>query len=385
MAGLAKTIFTPLAANRENQAALNPALDLSNQRALLKNPNAAGVMAVGHRQMQDQINARKQVGTQYDMRAGNYGSSMRNISDGIIGSIYAGRAKKNGGLTDKQIDDSAAWKAAFGWLGEAAGDAGGGTLRAFGMQDAGDAAAAQAGLLAENRNKEARAGLLKEAEARTDAMNVENANTTAGMTDSAIARAGEYESAMQGIDSSGVEGSANMQRNLDYGQSRAEAAEQLQYDMMGNRAQELNDAMVNSFSDLSQNKAAAMTGAWGNSVRGQSDALTQNYMDKAGALSNMTNPNLSDEQSLIQRAEGAALEKPMPAEADTAGQAAPAGLSNDNYAALEKFLSTKQSGGGLTNEMNRLGISDPAMQQKIQAATMSGQAGWRDRLRGLVR
>jgi hypothetical protein len=76
---------------------------------------------------------------------------------------------------------------------------------------------------------------------------------------------------MQNIDSSGIEGSGNMERNLQYGKSRSEAAREaardMEHAMMGQEAQGLGDSLVQSFGDLPQGKAGRGTSIRGRTTR----------------------------------------------------------------------------------------------------------------------
>jgi hypothetical protein len=294
------------------------------------------------------------------------------------------------------------------------GDAAGGALRGWGNAVAAEGAATQAGAFAEARNEQARQGMMEQAGRDMRDMNAQNAATGLQLTDSAIAQANAFGTGMQGIDSSGIEGSANMERNLQYGQSKADAAEQMQYDMMNNAADDYSKGMAASFSDLSQAKAGAMAGAWTGSMREANNALTEGRT-AADAQKHATQATMNDEQMVEAEAERAMTpETPVveetqeverevqqvgavqpatqqtpaqqPATQQTAAQQPAAGpLSQSNYNELERFLRTKQSPEALTAKMNALGITDGALQKQIQAAVMSGNANWRAGLQKLVK
>jgi chemotaxis protein histidine kinase CheA len=314
---------------------------------------------------------------------------------------------------------------AAGVAGSLAGDIGGGLARAGGWQKQAEGAAQTAG------NEHARAGIMKGAEAQGDAMNLQNAARSGELADSAIAADSAFESGMQGIDASGIEGSGNMERNLKYGKSRSEAARDMEHAMTGQEAQGLGDSLVQSFDDLSQSKAGATQTAFSGSLAGLSAGLTEQYRQTGAELAGLQ-PSHLDETQVNEAALLAAEQNPAPgeepgaqapAEADVdmanrqtvmdeearmaeqtaAAQAreqtapeppeapaapeppqAPAANAQDHYNALEAFLRVKvRSRDELAGKMAELGIDDTDLQQKIQQATVSG-SGWRDRLKAAL-
>jgi hypothetical protein len=201
-----------------------------------------------------------------DMNLRNYGTPLATLARDKM---------RESGAYDTRIGAAAA--NVMGDVVQTMGDMTGGMLRGNEMREKADAAAGYAGAMAEAQNSQARAAIMKQAEGRADAMNLQNAARTADITDGAIAGMNAYESGMAGIGMSGIEGSENMERNLEYGKNRAEGEAQMQYDMMGMEAQNFSDSMANSFSDLSQGKSAAMQGAWSGSMADSMAGLTAEY------------------------------------------------------------------------------------------------------------
>ena len=81
--------------------------------------------------------------------------------------------------------------------------------------------------------------------------------------------------------------------------NKADAQEQLQFELMGNQAQGVQDAMVNSFDELSNNKAGAMADAYAGTLGGlinQDRQITQQYQQQAMALA----PTHNDYMAAIQ-------------------------------------------------------------------------------------
>jgi hypothetical protein len=256
-------------------------------------------------------------------------------------------------------------------------------------------------------------------QARADAVNLQNEARGAALADSAIAAGSAFGSGMQNIDSSGIEGSGNMERNLQYGKSRSEAARDMEHAMMGQEAQGLGDSLVQSFGDLSQSKAGAMQAARGGSIAGNSAALSEGYR-QTGAEVMKFQPSRNDAEAVVDQSLAAAEQNPAlpgeepgaqaPAEADVdmarrqtimdeearmaeqTAQAqqpaqpepAQAQAAGDHYNALEQFLRTKRSDQELAAKMGELGITDEAMRQKIQGATMSGNKDWRVQLQAAL-
>jgi hypothetical protein len=390
------------------------------QTALIKgNPEAdalysTGMEAVGTRNLQA-----SQAGVWGDALAGNYG---RMLASGL-GSGELGLGPGAG--------------AAMGVAGSLAGGIGGGLARAGEWAKQAEGAAQTAGAVAEAQNGQARAGLMKGAESQADAMNLQNAARSGALADSAVAADSAFESGMEGIDSSGIEGSGNMERNLKYGKSRAEAARAMEHEMAGQEARGLGDSLVQSFDDLSQSKAGAMQAAFSGSLAGLSAGLTEQYRQTGAELEGLQPSHLDEvkaneeallaaeqnpvpgeepetraapapedgalrrqvmdeearmaEQTAAQQAQAPAepareQTAPEPPEAPAAPEPpqAPAANAQDHYNALEAFLRVKvRSSDELAGKMAGLGIDDTDLQQKIQQATASG-SGWRDRLKAAL-
>jgi hypothetical protein len=116
-----------------------------------------------------------------------------------------------------------------------------------------------------------------------------------------------------------------MERNLQYGKSRSEAARDMEHQMMGQEAQGLGDSLVQSFGDLPQSKAGAMRAAWGGSIAGNSAALSEGYR-QTGAEVMKFQPSRNDAEAVVEQAAAAAEQNPAlpgeepgaqaPAEAD---------------------------------------------------------------------
>lgn len=77
------------------------------------------------------------------------------------------------------------------------------------------------------------------------------------LTDTAIGNTDKYYAVQSAIDDNGIEGSSNMSRNLDYMESRDNAATQLQYDMIRGQADSVNRNMAESFDQLVQQQEQA--------------------------------------------------------------------------------------------------------------------------------
>jgi hypothetical protein len=136
------------------------------------------------------------------------------------------------------------------------------SLVAAAGQEAANGAAENAGAMADARNAWMRERVMSGAGDAARDMNLQNAARTAAMTDGAIADQSAYDTGMRSIGMSGIEGSANMERNLQYGMDRADAERQLEYSIMGNSAADFSRSLAGSFGDLSQNKADAMRDAF---------------------------------------------------------------------------------------------------------------------------
>jgi hypothetical protein len=296
---------------------------------------------------------------------------------------------------------------AAGVIGKNIGDMAGGLLRIGEFQSAGEAAANRAGALAEARNEQARGRIMGEAGELAEGMNARNAAQTAAMTDNAIAASSGFERGMEGIDASGIEGSENMERNLQYGKSRAEAQEEMRYEMMNREAAGLQTDMANSFSDLSRDKAAAMTAAWGDAVGGANAELTGRRVDTANAVMALA-PTKNDKAAVLEEARLAAAQNPDPYQEEQAereklinrnaveerennlnhlNNQVQSAQGNDLYGELERFLSEEKSDESLDDKMTKLGITDPDMRKRIQDGTTRGkhQGVWRDVWRSNLR
>jgi hypothetical protein len=352
--------------------------------ALMRNEAAAGVLGPGVENLAAMQTAAMQARASGETKAGNLGNALGLLTEGLVededGNI--GGAGRLGVYAAKN-----------------AGDIAGGVLRAGGWAAKADEAANMAGAMAEAQNSHARAALMGQAGEAADAMNLRNMARTGEMTDAAVANAGAFESGMQGIDMSGIEGSENMERNLQYGKSRSEAQADLQYEMMNQEARGLENSMARSFSDLSQGKAGAMRDAWGQSIgRSQAD-LTALYQDTA-AQQMALQPTANDEAALLAEAAKAAAANPnLPGEVpEPAGEApepageAPTAASNagaaaegpDAYEQLVGYLGEKRSEKDLTNEMNKLGIGSE-YHKAIQDNTIAGTDDWREELFTVMR
>ena len=307
--------------------------------ALMQNEAAAGVLGPGVEKLAAMQTAANQARARGESAAGNYGDRLGRITEGLV-------EDENGNI------DRAGRAGVY--LAKNAGDIAGGLVRAGGWAAKADQAA--------------------------------NMARTGEMTDAAVADAGAFERGMQGIDMSGIEGSGNMERNLQYGKSRGEAQAEMQYEMMNQEAQGLENSMARSFSELSQGKAGAMQDAWGRSI-GQSQAdLTALYQDTA-AEQMALQPTRADEAALLAEAARAAAGAPnLPGEtegdvnsadpgktdpASTAQPPAPAALKTadaDLYDALEKHLAAGQSYGSLEKIMTGYNLTD-AQKAAIQSGT----------------
>ena len=202
-----------------------------------------------------------------ETRVGNYGDALAGLGADLFAKRTEARDKQGNLLYG--ADGNPIINKEYGRGSEIAslvmqniGDAAGGALRAYGWASQANEAANLAGAMADARNTQAQRGIMDSAKQAAKGMNLQNAARTAAMTDSAIANQSAFDMGMQSIGMSGIEGSANMERNLQYGKSNAEAAEQMQYDMMNAEAEGLANSMAKSFSDLSQRRAGAEAGAF---------------------------------------------------------------------------------------------------------------------------
>jgi hypothetical protein len=83
-------------------------------------------------------------------------------------------------------------------------------------------------------------------------LNKQSGVLAGNLTDTAMNNTDKYYAAQSRIDESGIEGSLNMSRNLDYLKSRDDTANQLQYDMIRGSADNVGRGMANNFNQLLQ-------------------------------------------------------------------------------------------------------------------------------------
>jgi hypothetical protein len=115
------------------------------------------------------------------------------------------------------------------------------------------------------------------------------------MGGAAIGQAGQFANAQAAMGSSGISGSKNMERNLQYGMDRADAEAQLQFDIMGNNAQQVENSMAQSFDQLTRNKAGAMIDAYTGTQGGLIGRHNAN-MTAMGEMDRRLRPQLADVQ-----------------------------------------------------------------------------------------
>ena len=260
---------------------------LENLDAINADPAASAVYEKEQEKLQQMHMQSFMTDMQGGMKTGSWGQAARGATLGLGAALGA---------------ESSTAQGFVGLLGDAAalaGDIGGGYLHGMNQADEARSAMTKAANLAEAGNIQARNQLVKDANSAYGQMNSANAAAGANMTDAAIGQAGAFESGMQAIGSSGISGSGNMKRNLQYGQDKADAQEQLQFELMGNQAQGVQDAMVNSFDELSNNKAGAMADAYAGTLGGlinQDRQITQQYQQQAMALA----PTHNDYMAAIQ-------------------------------------------------------------------------------------
>ena len=184
-----------------------------------------------------------------------------------------------------------------------------------------------AGTVAENRaelqNELARADTIAAGELQAQGMNRQAEAQAGQMTDNAIAQANAFDAGMQGIGMSGIEGSGNMERNLQYGQDRADAAEQLAFDAQRAEGEGLERSMANTFSDLSQYKAGAIADAVSGSMGNFADNQFANRQ-AASEAEFAAQPTPNDYNKVIVDAENAAgVPEPEIKQNQTPGQPTP--------------------------------------------------------------
>jgi hypothetical protein len=190
------------------------------------------------------------------------------------------------------------------------GDALGGAIRGLDQGYAAAGAARTARAMQNAQNEHARNDIVAQGDAAAQDMNFAARGTSAQMTDNAIAQANSFESGMQGIGASGIEGSANMERNLQYGQSRADAQEQMQYDMMSDQAGDLSNEMAHSFSNLSQMTQQAGTNALNGSINAADAAYNADWTGN-GEYSKRVLPSNDERDKLYFDAEAAMNADPL--------------------------------------------------------------------------
>jgi hypothetical protein len=118
---------------------------------------------------------------------------------------------------------------------------------------------------------------------------LENVNKQSGvmaanLTDTAINNQDNYYAVQSAIDDNGIEGSLNMDRNLDYLKQRDNDANQLQYDMIRGQADNVNRGMAQSFDQLVQQQEQATLSTLINPVQfdlnGAMNASNQMFMNQ---------------------------------------------------------------------------------------------------------
>jgi hypothetical protein len=196
-------------------------------------------------------------------------------------------------------------------LGRNAGDIGGGLLRTQGQANAAQSASGLAGAMADAQNERAQQSVIAGAENAADQMNLQARQMSANLTGSAIGQKNAFERGAQAIGMSGIEGSDNMTRNLQYGQDRADAGEQLAYDIAGAQTDMLQDSMVQSFDSLSQSKLASMQNAFNGSLQGAGNALTAERA-RVSQYAYDTQPGVNDYYAALM----AAMESPVKLETE---------------------------------------------------------------------
>jgi hypothetical protein len=364
-----------------------------------------------------------------EMQAGNYGDNFAGMGADLFAKRTEARDEKGNLLYGD--DGNPIINKEYGWgskiaakVGQNIGDAAGGAFRAFGWASQANEAANRAGAMAEAGNEQARRGIMESAEQAAKGMNLQNAARGAAMTDSAIANRSAFDMGMQSIGMSGIEGSANMERNLQYGKSNAEAAEQMRYDMMNAEAEGLGNSMAKSFSDLSYGKSQAMQEAWGNSVGGNRAGLTGLYGRRdaeaakiqptrdeieaieaeagliaaknpdSGIVPENTGYDAQKDHDDMAAGEAAAIEelkddaqRERPGAGNNPATPAGGGDKTSLYKQIEQYLAqdgTIKQSVSLDEKLKEFGITDPAMIEAIQSGTVKGSGEgkeeWRDRL-----
>jgi hypothetical protein len=226
--------------------------------------------------LEDRENAANQAKARIGREAGDRGAHMRET---------LGRY----GL----IDDNPLTMAAV----EGFGDFLGGISRTGILQTKANEAANIAGAVENARNGQERLAIMDAAGERADSMNLANAQAGRDITDSSAANAIDFERAMGAAAFSGIEG-GNSERNLKYGMDRADAQNQLQLDLMGRDAANLQKGMVNSFEQLSRNKVNSMQGAFNDVLSSFNNNLTE--LRHASAIeSNKTATTWKDYENLM--------------------------------------------------------------------------------------
>jgi hypothetical protein len=270
-----------------------PLFEQGNIDALMADPDAGAYLQKENIKSRDADNAVKQRRLTGDLKAGNFGTGLvSGVNKALNGAGKQGLPE--GGIASLLLQN--------------AGDIGGGLLRAAGLGKSANNAAEQAGVMADAQNDQIRNQLIENAKREAEGMNASNAAAAAGMADSANAAAFSAERQQAAIADSGIEGSSNMGRNVEYGLDREEAQARLQYDMMAQGARDMSGRLANSFSELSQNKAGAMRGAWNNAVSSFGQNLTNEYIAQGEyAMENQT--TMADDQKALMEANALADQK----------------------------------------------------------------------------
>jgi hypothetical protein len=245
-------------ASRREKLGITPGNMREVQQWLKTDSSAATNFASELQQQTDRNNAVRQRGVQTNFKNMNFGSALNSalLNGGGNAGAFAGGA-----------------------VSATLGDALGGFVRGLDQNAAAAGAANTARMMQNAQNEHARNDIVAQGEGAAQDMNLAARGTSAQMTDNAIAQANSFESGMQGIGASGIEGSANMERNLQYGQSKADAQEQMQFDMMSDQANDLSDSMAHSFSDLSQMTQQAGTNALNGSINAADDAYNKAWRE----------------------------------------------------------------------------------------------------------
>ena len=215
-------------------------------QAMKNNESAMQQLKAGIQGLNDRTKAANQQQLQNGLKNGSLGA-------GLASTIVSGATTEAGAAFGTPMLSAAV---------QGVGDLVGGVLQGMSRSSRANAAMNQAGAMAEAQNIQARRQLMEQADSQFGQMNEMNAVAGARMGGAAIGQAGQFENAAAAIGQSGISGSKNMERNLQYGRDRADAEQQLQFDLMGNSAEQVQNSMAQSFDELSQGKAGAMIDAF---------------------------------------------------------------------------------------------------------------------------